>query len=205
MPGFMAERGLDVTEHAYGFDHSWDIPCNWKVFQDNTIECYHCPTTHPEFASVVEMRPELQKFAVGGRYWIHHTIPFRDHFKGSLTTRKVEGRPFNYYYTWIFPTTYLQYSGLGFDIGALDIVAVDKVRFRHIAFMPIGTPQEKLDQGARQIADDATIRQDVDLCTRVQAGHASGMAPTNRVFPEPEFLLSHFQHVIVDMVAGARR
>ena len=23
---------------------------NWKVFQDNTIECYHCPTTHPEFA-----------------------------------------------------------------------------------------------------------------------------------------------------------
>jgi len=26
------------------------------------------------------------------------------------------------------------------------------------------------------------------------------MAPTARVFPQPEFLLSHFQHVIVDMV-----
>lgn len=205
MPAFMSERGLDVAEHAYGFDHTWDIPCNWKVFQDNTIECYHCPTTHPELASVLEMKPELQVFGVGGRNWIHHTIPFRAHFNGSLTTRKVEGRPFNYYYHWIFPTTYLQYSGKGFDIGALDIVAVDKIRFRHIAFMPIGTPQAQLDQGARQIAADPTIAQDVDLCTRVQAGHDSGMAPSNRVFPEPEFLLSHFQHVIVDMVAGERR
>jgi len=48
MDAFMRERGLNVEEHAYGFDHEWDIPCNWKVFQDNTIECYHCPTTHPE-------------------------------------------------------------------------------------------------------------------------------------------------------------
>ena len=135
---------------------------------------------------------------------IHHTIPFRSHFNGSLTTQKVEGRPFNYYYHWIFPTTYLQYSGKGFDIGALDIIAVDKIRFRHICFMPIGTPEEKLEQGRKQLAADATIQQDVDLCTRVQAGHASGMAPTSRVFPQPEFLLSHFQHVIVDMVLGQR-
>jgi choline monooxygenase len=202
MPEFMRAQGLDVDAHAFGFDHEWDFPSNWKVFQDNTIECYHCPTTHPELARVLEMKPELQKFAVGGRYWIHHTIPFRSHFNGSLTTRRVEGRPFNYYYHWVFPSTYLQYSGLGFDIGSLDIVDVDKLRFRHICFMPIGTPQEKLDQGKAQLAADPTIQQDVDLCTRVQAGHASGMAPTNRVFPEPEFLLSHFQHVIVDMVAG---
>jgi phenylpropionate dioxygenase-like ring-hydroxylating dioxygenase large terminal subunit len=205
LPEWLADKGLDVAEHAYGFDATWEIRCNWKVFQDNTIECYHCPTTHPEFATVVEMRPELQKFGVGGRWWIHHTIPFKSHFHGSLTTRETPGRPFNYHYTWVFPTTYLQYSGLGFDIGALDILAVDRIAFRHIGFMPIGTPQAKLDEGQRQLAADATIRQDVELCTRVQAGHASGMAPTNRVFPEPEFLLSHFQHVIVDMVLGERR
>jgi len=202
MDAFMRERGLKVEEHSFGFDHEWDIPCNWKVFQDNTIECYHCPSTHPELARVLEMKPELQKFAVGGRYWIHHTIPFRDHFNGSLTTQRVAGRPFNYYYHWIFPTTYLQYSGKGFDIGALDIIAADKIRFRHICFMPLGTPAELNAQGQTQLANDATIRQDVELCTRVQRGHTSGMAPTNRVFPQPEFLLSHFQHVIVDMVFG---
>ena len=203
MPELMRERGLEIEQNAFGFDHEWDIPCNWKVFQDNTIECYHCPTTHPELARVLEMKPELQKIEIGGRHWIHHTIPFRSTFNGSLTTRKIDGHPFNYYYHWIFPTTYLQYSGLGFDIGSLDIIAVDKIRFRHICFMPIGTPEDKLAQGFKQLAADATIKQDVDLCTRVQVGHSSGMAPTSRVFPQPEFLLSHFQHLIVDMVLGA--
>ena len=150
------------------------------------------------------MKPELQVFGVGGRYWIHHTIPFRDHFEGSLTTARTPGRPFNYYYHWIFPTTYLQYAGKGFDIGAIDIIAPDRIAFRHIGFMPKDTPKELLEKGAGQIAADPTIAQDVDLCTRVQQGHASGLAPTNRVFPEPEFLLSHFHHVIVDMVAGER-
>jgi choline monooxygenase len=202
MDAFMRARGLAVEDHSFGFDHEWDIPSNWKVFQDNTIECYHCPTTHPELSRVLEMKPELQKFAVGGRYWIHHTIPFRAHFNGSLTTQRHEGKPFNYYYHWVFPTTYLQHSGKGFDIGALDIVDVDKIRFRHICFMPKDTPAELNELGKRQLAADATILQDVELCTRVQAGHAGGMAPTSRVFPEPEFLLSHFQHVIVDMVLG---
>ena len=154
-------------------------PLKLKVFQDNTIECYHCPTTHPELSRVLEMKPELQKFEVGGRYWIHHTIPFRSHFNGSLTTQKVEGRPFNYYYHWIFPTTYLQYSGKGFDIGALDIIAVDKIRFRHICFMPIGTPEEKLEQGRKQLAADATIQQDVDRargCSRPRRPHGADVA-----------------------------
>lgn len=202
MPELMRERGLDVSQHAFGFDHSWDIQANWKVFQDNTIECYHCPTTHPQLARVLEMRPDLQRAEVGGRYWIHHTIPFREGFEGSLTTRKVEGAPFNYYYHWVFPTTYLQYAGLGFDVGSLDLVAVDRIRFRHVAFLPRDTPAETLARGRRQLERDPTIHEDVELCNRVQLGHAGGMAPTARVLREPEFLLSHFHHVIVDMVAA---
>ena len=205
MPELMRERGLDVNDHEFGFDHTWEINCNWKVFQDNTIECYHCPTTHPELARVLEMKPSLQNIRVGGRYWIHHSIPFRQGFEGSLTTKKVPGVPFNYYYHWVFPTTYLQYSGRGFDIGSLDIIAVDKIRFRHICFMPRGTPVEMLARGYKQLEADATIQQDVELCTRVQAGHAGGLAPTCRVLREPEFLLSHFTHLIVEMMYGDRQ
>jgi phenylpropionate dioxygenase-like ring-hydroxylating dioxygenase large terminal subunit len=200
MPELMRSRGLEVEEQAFGFDHAWDVDANWKVFQDNTIECYHCPTTHPELARVLEMRPDLQTFQVGGRYWIHHTIPFRRDFEGSLTTRKVEGVPFHYYYHWVFPTTYIQYAGRGFDVGSLDVVAVDRIRFRHVCFMPRGTSEETLAKGRRQLARDATIQQDVGLCNRVQLGHASGLAPTNRVLREPEFLLSHFHRVILDMM-----
>jgi choline monooxygenase len=202
MPEMMRSRGLDVDECTFGMDHTWEIDANWKVFQDNTIECYHCPSSHPELSRVLEMKPSLQKFAVGGRYWIHHTIPFREHFHGSLTTKERPGVPFNYYYHWVFPTTYIQYSGRGFDVGSIDVIAVDKIRFRHIWFMPGGVTEEELERGRQQLANDATIWQDVALCNATQAGHASGMAPTSRVLKEPEFLLSHFQHVIVDMMAN---
>jgi choline monooxygenase len=200
MPELMASRGLDVASHAFAFDHEWPIDCNWKVFQDNTIECYHCPTSHPELARVLEMKPSLQDIQVGGRYWIHHTIPFRANFTGSLTTRRKEGEPFNYYYHWIFPTTYLQYAGAGFDIGSLDIVAVDRIRFRHVCFLPADTPADEVERGRERLAKDPTIWQDVELCNRVQAGHAAGIAPPGRILSEPEALVTHFQRLIVDLV-----
>jgi phenylpropionate dioxygenase-like ring-hydroxylating dioxygenase large terminal subunit len=203
MPELMAARGLDVRDHTFGYDHTWQMDANWKVFQDNTIECYHCPSSHPQLARVLEMKPELQDIQVGGRYWIHHTIPFRKQFQGSITTKKVEGVPFNYYYHWVFPSTYLQYAGRGFDIGSIDIVAVNRISFRHICFLPPDTPAETLVQGRKQLERDITIAEDVALCDRVQTGHAAGVAPQSRVLSEPEFLLSHFQHLIVDMVSLA--
>ena len=104
-------RRTNVEEHVFGFDNTWEIDSNWKVFQDNTIECYHCPTTHPELARVLEMKPEKQEMFVGGKYWIHHIIPFRPAFHGSLTTQRHAGKQFNYYYHWVFPTTYCSSPG----------------------------------------------------------------------------------------------
>ena len=67
------------------FEHTWEIDCNWKVFQDNTIECYHCPTTHPEFSRAIVQDPASSSSAIGGRNWIHHSIPFRDGVPEGLT------------------------------------------------------------------------------------------------------------------------
>jgi len=68
MPELMQHRGLDVDQHVFGFDNTWEMDANWKVFQDNTIECYHCPTTHPELARVLEMKQAKQEFHIGNRY-----------------------------------------------------------------------------------------------------------------------------------------
>lgn len=41
----------------YKFDHSWGMVgnYNWKTLADNYNECYHCPTTHPDAASVADL------------------------------------------------------------------------------------------------------------------------------------------------------
>jgi phenylpropionate dioxygenase-like ring-hydroxylating dioxygenase large terminal subunit len=192
--------GCDVREFAHATEHTWHIDANWKVFQDNTIECYHCPTTHPEFSRAVVMDPAQQRMEVGGRYWIHHTIPFRDGVDEGITFKRVAGEPFNYHYSWIFPTTYLQHSGRGFDIGTLDVVAVDRMRFRHMWFGPTDTPPETIALGQRMLEADVTIQQDVDLCGRVQRAHASGFAPTGRLVPGREALLTHFYKLIAELV-----
>jgi phenylpropionate dioxygenase-like ring-hydroxylating dioxygenase large terminal subunit len=203
MPELMKERGLTVENHVFGFDNTWEIDANWKVFQDNSIECYHCPTTHPELSRVLEMKQSKQGFYVGGKYWIHHRIPFRPGITSGITFKATPGEQLYYYYYWVFPTTYIQHAGRGFDIGSLDVIAVDKIRFRHICFLPADTPAEILAKGKKQLDVDATIWQDVDICNRVQVGHRTGVAPPARFVAAPEFLLAHFQRLVVEMVCGS--
>ena len=201
LPELMASRDFDVASCVHGWHADWQINANWKVFTDNTIECYHCPTCHPELARVLEMDVHLQELSIGGRYWIAHKIPFREGINLGPTLQPPPGEPFNYYYHWIFPTTYLQHYANRFDIGTLDVRAVDRMRFRHITFVPPDTEPAVIDDGQRRLDVDPTILQDVDICERVQTSHASGMGMPGRLLPGSEFLLQHFQRLIVEMMA----
>ena len=42
--------GLEVAHEAVH-----DIQCNWKVFWENFLECYHCPGVHPALSRLVPM------------------------------------------------------------------------------------------------------------------------------------------------------
>jgi nitrite reductase/ring-hydroxylating ferredoxin subunit len=192
----LLSRGCDVRDAAQATEWTWEIDANWKVFQDNTIECYHCPTTHPEFSRAIVQDPARQQMEVGGRYWIHHTIPFRDGIPEGPTYV-----PDTYWYNWIFPATYLQHSGKGFDIGSVDIVDVDRLRFRHLWFAPTGTPPETVALAQQALERDPTIPQDVEICRLVQRSHDSGVAPAGRLLAGREALLTHFYRLIVEMMA----
>lgn len=191
----LLSRGCDVRDAMQATEWSWEIDANWKVFQDNTIECYHCPTTHPEFSRAVVQDPAQQIMAVGGRYWIHHSIPFRQGIPEGPTYV-----PDTYWYNWVFPATYLQHSGKGFDIGSIDIVDVDRLRFRHLWFAPKGTPCDTVALAQRSLEHDPTIPQDVEICRLVQRSHDSGVAPAGRLLAGREALLTHFYKLIVELM-----
>lgn len=198
MDDLLQSRGCDVREASQATEWSWEIEANWKVFQDNTIECYHCPTTHPEFSRAIVQDPARQQMVVGGRYWIHHSIPFRDGVPDGPTYVAD-----TYWYNWIFPATYLQHSGKGFDIGSIDIIDVDRLRFRHMWFAPAGTSPETIELAQKQLEHDPTIPQDVEICRLVQRSHDSGVAPAGRLLAGREALLTHFYKLIVEMMDGA--
>ena len=148
------------------------------------------------------MDPGTQELAVGGRYWIHHRIPFRDGVdptgsRSSTTTGRC------YYYNWVFPATYLQHYGQGLRhrLGRRRS-AVDRMRFRHICVRPDRARRpRRIAPAQQQLETDPTIHQDVDICHRVQASHESGVAPAGRLLPTSEVLLTHLYKVGLEMLA----
>jgi choline monooxygenase len=200
LPAVVAAHGIDIDRHAFAFGASWEIAANWKVFADNAIECYHCPTAHPELSRALEMDPDRQETSIGGRHWATHRIPFRASAQPADRGDTSSGDPLQYYFHWIFPTTYFQYAGVGFDVGSIQVVGVDHIVFHHQTFFPIDADPAMITERRARLASDPTIPQDVAICERVQAAHASGFARPGRLLPHSELLVQHFQRVLVETV-----
>ncbi|MGH9273718.1 MAG: aromatic ring-hydroxylating oxygenase subunit alpha, partial [Acidimicrobiales bacterium] len=203
LKALVQSRGCRVDGYELAFGHEWTLDCNWKVLLDNTIECYHCPTTHPELSRMLVMDSDKQELVIGGRTWIYHLIPYRD---GVAETLRMFGEPDGeriYYFNYVFPSAYVQFTGRGFDVGSVQAVAVDRVRWRHLSFLPKDTPAEVREAGQRAIGQNSTINEDVVICNRVQAAHESGFAPPGHLLPQSEHLLTHFYKLIVERVTGA--
>ena len=43
------ERGVDFCGYEYHSRFTYEVPANWKVWVENASECYHCPTSNPQF------------------------------------------------------------------------------------------------------------------------------------------------------------
>lgn len=210
LPEVAASHGLDLTNHAYGFEREWTIDANWKVFLDNAIECYHCPTCHPSLSKVLEMDPDLHDLRIGGRHWIWHEVPYQQSAAEvaeyyGIQVENADEVP-RYHFHWIYPTTYFQYRVFdskvsGFDLGTLDVVAVDRFVFRHRVFLPSGTPAAEIADRTERLTNGETIPEDIAICERVQAAHDADAVPPGRLLPRSEWLLQHFQRVLIETMA----
>jgi phenylpropionate dioxygenase-like ring-hydroxylating dioxygenase large terminal subunit len=204
LPELVASHGLDVTAQVKVLERSWEIRANWKVFLDNAIECYHCPTCHPSLSQVLEMDPDLHDLMIGGRWWISHRVPLRKDAVAtspSAPTGSQNDDSVYYYFHWIFPTTYFQYAGPGFDIGTVDVLGVNRILFRHLTFLPAGTDPEDIAEHDRRLDEDPTVSEDVAICHRVQRAHQANAVPPGRLLPRSEWLLQHFQRVLIEELA----
>jgi choline monooxygenase len=186
----VAANGIDVDDHFMAIEREFYIRANWKVFLDNAIECYHCPTCHSQLSSVLVMNPHRQTTTIGNNNWSTHQIPFRH-----------EDR--QYFFHWIFPTTYFQYAGQGFDIGAIEVVGIDRIVFRSFTFVPEGTSVQEIANREKRLDESPTIPEDVDICERVQRAHEAGVAPPGQLLPKSEELVLHYQRTLIEMMASS--
>jgi choline monooxygenase len=208
LPQRVVEHGLAMDDYSFGFERRWEIDANWKVFLDNAIECYHCPTCHPSLSQVLEMDPELTELTVGTRHWTNSKAPIRSEKTDRYRRGDEDADDVFYNFNWIFPATYFQYvaspsGALSFDIGTVDVQAVDKIVLRSLIFWNKDADETWRSERTARADADPTVSEDVAICNRVQAAHAAGASSPGRLLPRTEWLLQHFQRVLVETMADA--
>ena len=113
----------DVNDLTFAHRLTFDIKSNWKNVIDNFLECYHCPTAHKDFCSLLQF--ETYKVTTNGIYSSHMA-------KGSNannTAYSVEGATVDDHAVWwLWPNTCLmRYPGRG-NFLVLNIIPVGPSR-----------------------------------------------------------------------------
>ena len=54
-PGFTVLNNWPLEQLKLGHSHQFELACNWKIFWENYLECYHCPGIHPELCKLVPL------------------------------------------------------------------------------------------------------------------------------------------------------
>jgi choline monooxygenase len=57
-------------ELKFQFRETFDMECNWKIFQYNSHECYHCRTVHPETVCSI-LHPESLQTLKSADLWLY--------------------------------------------------------------------------------------------------------------------------------------
>jgi len=161
--------------------HSWDVPCNWKVFMENNLECYHCAMVHAgNLAALVKVDRE-HFFGLNFRNGILLQAPFggglQDRLGAQTAARLVaeertSGQMALQQY-WHWPANlWTAGPGIGSALYRIDPTGPDSCRMIARLYQH---PGEIADRKALDACIADAISEDIRISSGVQLGLASGM------------------------------
>src|SRR5262249_19652634 len=73
---FGARGDFDLTRYRLVERFTYEIAANWKLWVDNALECYHCPTIHPDsFGAAYGVSPDDFHCTVGDSLFLFRFRP----------------------------------------------------------------------------------------------------------------------------------
>ena len=179
------ELNADLSEYEYRIRYTYEMDCNWKVWAENAIECYHCPTLHrSSFGKAYESGPDDYSI----KWWndtIWHSAPIKWLPKDRDPT-SLKG--FRFAFLW--PNSFFAVDDYVGFVGAV----VPKGPERCHAFVDMYTPAGRDADIAEEWLKlwDDTLEEDKLATDRQQLGYRSGMVPHGRLMTGSEGALSAF-------------
>lgn len=73
------ENGFNLANMTYRKRLAWDQAGNWKVFIDNSADCYHCRLVHPGMGKTHKTDPDEYETTSYDTFVLHVSHPREDH------------------------------------------------------------------------------------------------------------------------------
>ncbi|NMM43445.1 Rieske 2Fe-2S domain-containing protein [Rhodospirillaceae bacterium KN72] len=195
----------DIGNLTFGHRLSYDIKSNWKNVVDNFLECYHCPVSHKDFCTLVDM--DSYKVTTHGIYSSHMadagqgTNSAYDVSKATVRTHAV---------WWLWPNTCLmRYPGRSSMI-VLNIIPAGPDRTLETYDFFLETPDaDDMEKEAIRYLDEVLQVEDINLVESVQRGMNTPAFDQGRIVDDPagsgqsEHALHHFHGLVLDAYEAA--
>ncbi len=190
----------DIDQLTFAHRLTYDISSNWKNIVDNFLECYHCPTAHKDFCSLVDM--DTYKVTTHGIYSSH----MAEAGKGENSAYDVSNAKVRTHAVWwLWPTTCLmRYPGRSSMI-VLNIIPVGHDRTLETYDFFLETPEaDAAEKEAIRYLDEVLQVEDIGLVESVQRGMGTPAFDQGRIVHDPagsgksEHAVHHFHGLVLD-------
>lgn len=195
----------DIDQLTFGHRLTYDIRSNWKNVVDNFLECYHCPVSHKDFCTLVDMN--TYKVTTHGIY-SSHMADAGQQANSAYDTSNAKVRTHAVW--WLWPTTCLmRYPGRSSMI-VLNIVPMgpDRTIETYDFYLETSEPDES-EKAAIHYLDSVLQVEDINLVESVQKGMNTPAFQQGRIVNDPngsgksEHALHHFHGLVLDAYARA--
>lgn len=184
-----------LREYEFQTRYTYDMDCDWKLWAENALECYHCPTLHnTSFGKTYDASPDAYEIAS----WednIWHASPI----KWLPTGVEPEGlQGFRFAFT--FPSSFYALDDYVGFVGSIQPVSPGK----SWAFV---------DMYAKPGADERVVSEWLDMWDRTliedkaatdiqQIGYNSGRVPQGQMLVDSEGPLVQFMRTTLNRLRG---
>jgi len=181
---------LEGLRHWQRFDY--EVPANWKIHLENYLECYHCPTAHPGFSSVMEVMPGRYELAETV-HRLSHRAPIRETSRATPYSPLGGVRAGSYHL--LLPNVKININPgrQNLSIGPVYPAGVARTAGFLDYYFGADADDEWIDS---MVAFDGDVgREDSVLVAAVQQGVAGSWIDRGRILPQEQLLAGFQRHV----------
>jgi len=187
IPASLESGGIELGALVFNRRVDFSLDANWKVVIENYLECYHCPTAHPDFSRAVDVHPDRYVLETGR--WSSS-----QYAKARIGTGAIETGQFHF----LWPNTRINvFPGVrNLSIGPALPAESERTTGFFDYFFGAGVSETEIEE---LIAFDTQVgAEDRVLVESVQRGMRSGVLDHGRLLPQSERLIAHFQTLVRD-------